>query len=68
MWTHVGAMMVRLRDCATVLMHDDLPNTAAHLDEFLGRLRTLTNVRLMSPDTLQPASAAVSPSSTTWAL
>jgi peptidoglycan-N-acetylglucosamine deacetylase len=58
-WTYVGSTMVRLHECATVLMHDDLPNTAAYLDEFLDHVQALTNVRLRSPDTLQFASGRI---------
>lgn len=50
-WVHLGTFLARLTDKAVVLMHADLAGTAAHLDDFLRRLRRLGG-KFKPPETL----------------
>jgi peptidoglycan/xylan/chitin deacetylase (PgdA/CDA1 family) len=50
-WVKLGTFLARMTGSAVVLMHADLASTAAHLDDFLIRLRRL-EVSFMPPETL----------------
>ena len=50
-WVRLGSFLAHMTESSVVLMHADLPGTAAHLDDFLMRLRRL-EVRFMPPETL----------------
>jgi peptidoglycan/xylan/chitin deacetylase (PgdA/CDA1 family) len=50
-WVQLGMFLAHMTESSVVLMHADLAGTAAHLDDFLTRLRRL-EVRFMPPETL----------------